>query len=65
MVGDEVYTKKRQIPIVILALTALGCTIAIALEGSSWLLPTIVSNIILWVYVGYAVSKVSYVKYQD
>lgn len=58
-------TKKRQIPIIVLTLIALGCAIAISVKGFIWLLPTIISNIILWVYVGYVVSKVSYVKYQD
>ncbi len=58
-------TKKRQIPILILALTALGLTFAVRLNGFVWLLPAVVSHIILWVYLGYALSKVAYVQYRD
>jgi len=43
----------------------LGCTVALGVESAIWLLPTVVSNIILWAYLGYAVSKVSYVRYHD
>jgi hypothetical protein len=49
----------------ILALTALGLTFAVRWKGVAWLLPAIVSYIILWVYVGYALSKVTYVQYSE
>jgi len=49
----------------LLALIALGLSAAIGIRGFVWLLPAVVSYIILWVYVGYAVSKVTYVQYQD
>ena len=58
-------TKKRQTPIALLALIALGFTFVVGLEGGVWLLPAIVSYIILWIYVGYAISKVTYVPYSD
>ena len=58
-------TKKRQVPIVLLILIALGLTVAVGLRGFIWLLPAVLSHIILWVYVGYAVSKVTYVQYPD
>ncbi len=58
-------TKKRQRPIAVLALTALGLTAAARLEGAVWLLPAVVSHAILWIYVGYAASKVTYVAYRD
>lgn len=49
----------------ILALIELGLTIGIPLRGSHWLLPAAVSQVVLLVYVGYAVSKVTYVLYPD
>jgi len=58
-------TRKRQIPIIILTLIALGLTAAVGLEGFAWLLPAIGSHIILWVYIGYTLSKVVYVQYLD
>ncbi len=58
-------TRKRQIPIALLALTALVLTLAVGLEGMAWLLPAIASHIILWVYIGYAISKTVYVRYPD
>lgn len=61
----DLTTRKRQVPIIFLVLIALGLTAAASLRGSIWLLPAAVSYIVLWVYIGYAVSKVTYVKYQD
>ena len=58
-------TKQRQFPIIILVLIALGSTAAVALKGHMWLLPAMLSNIVLWCYVGYAVSRVKYVQYSD
>jgi hypothetical protein len=49
----------------ILALTALGLTLAARWKGSFWLLPAVMGHIILWVYVGYALSKVVYVQYRE
>jgi len=49
----------------ILALTAFGLTLAVRWKGVFWLLPAVVSYIILWVYVGYALSKVTYVQYPE
>ena len=62
---SDLNTKKRQVPIVLLILIALGLTVAVGLRGFIWLLPAVLSHIILWVYVGYAVSKVTYVQYPD
>ena len=58
-------TKKRQIPVIILALIALGLTLAVHWKGFGWLLPAVVSYIILWVYAGYVLSKVTYVQYPE
>jgi len=58
-------SKRRQVPIMVLALTTLGLSIAVTLRGSDWLLPAAGSHIALWVYVGYAVSKATYVRYHD
>ena len=49
----------------ILALIALGLTFAVHWKGFGWLLPAVVSYIILWVYVGYVLSKVTYVQYPE
>jgi hypothetical protein len=49
----------------VFALITLGLMIGATLRGSDWLLPAFVSLIVLWVYVGYAVSKVTYVRYHD
>jgi len=58
-------SKRRQVPIVVLGLITLGLTIAIKLRGFDWLLPAALSQVVLWAYVGYAVSKVTYVPYDD
>lgn len=58
-------TRKRQVPVVILALIALGLTAAVGLKGFGWLLPAVASHIILWIYIGYAISHVTYVEYPD
>jgi hypothetical protein len=61
----DLNTKKQQVPIVLLTLIALGLTAAVSISGLVWILPAVVSYIILLVYVGYAVSKVAYVRYPD
>jgi len=58
-------SKKRQIPIVLLVLLSLILTGAVGVKGISWLLPALVSQIVLWGYVGYALSKVTYVRYPN
>lgn len=61
----DLKTKKRQIPILILSLTGLGFTIIAAFKGPAWVLLAAVCYIILWVYIGYTLSKITYVKYND
>ncbi len=56
-------TRRRQIPIVILALLSLGLTFVVHSKGLGWLLPAVVSYIVLWAYVGYVLSKMTYVRY--
>lgn len=58
-------TRRRQFPILILALIALGLSLAVGLKGFVWLLPAVVSHVILWTYIGYTLSKVTYVRYPD
>ena len=58
-------TKQRQVPIIILTSIVLGLSIAVGLMGVTWLLPAMMSHIVLWSYVGYTVSKVVYVQYLD
>jgi hypothetical protein len=58
-------TRKRQIRIIILTLNALVLTVSVGLKGVAWLLPAVVSHVILWGYIGYALSKVTYVQYPD
>jgi len=67
---NEKYTsdsksKRRQVPILVLGLITLGLMIEVTLKGSVWILPAFVSLIVLWVYVGYALSKVTYVRFHD
>ena len=56
-------SKKRQIPIFFLGLISLTLTGAVGFKGTGWMLPALVSLIVLWGYVGYALSKVTYVRY--
>jgi hypothetical protein len=37
----------------------------IALKGFQFLLPAALSQVILWIYLGYTLSKISYVKYRN
>lgn len=60
---SDVNTRKRQLPILVLALIALGLTLAIGFKGSAWLLPAAVSHIILWAFIGYTLSRITYVPY--
>jgi len=61
----DAKTRKRQVPIIILVLIALGLTFTVSLKGFVWLLPAMVSHIILWTYIGYTLSKVAYELYPD
>ncbi len=58
-------TKRRQFPIIILTLIALVLTVLVGLKGVAWLLPAVVSHIVLWSYIGYTLSNVTYVPYPD
>jgi uncharacterized protein (DUF983 family) len=62
---SDLKSKRRQVPIIVLTLITLGLFITVTLKGSVWLLPAVVSLIVLWVYVGYALSKVTYVQFHD
>lgn len=62
---SDLASKKRQLPILILALVAFGLTIAAHLKGFVWGLAAVFGYILLFIYVGYAVSKVTYVKYDE
>ena len=61
----DAKTRKRQAALAVLALLMLGLTIAAGIKGAAWLMPAIVSHIVLWVYLGYMLSKVNYVQYSD
>jgi uncharacterized protein (DUF983 family) len=58
-------SKRRQVPIMVLGLITIGLMVGATLRGSDWLLPAFVSLVVLWVYVGYALSKVTYVRFHD
>jgi len=58
-------SKRRQIPIVLLGFLSLGLTAAIRTLGSVWILAALASYVVLWAYVGFALSKVFYVRYPD
>lgn len=49
----------------VLGLITIGLMVGATLRGSDWLLPAFVSLVVLWVYVGYALSKVKYVLFHD
>lgn len=51
--------------IVALALIELTLSIGVSLWGSDFLLPAVLAVFVLFGYVGYAVSKVVYVSYDD
>ena len=61
----DLKSRRRLVPIVFLALAAMGLTSAVGMKGLIWLLPAVVSHIILWAYIGYALSKLVYVQYPD
>lgn len=58
-------TRKRQITILILTLIALVLTVSVGLKGAAWLLPAVVSHIVLWSYIGYTLSQATYVPCPD
>jgi len=58
-------SKRRQVPIMVLGLITIGLMVLARLRGSDWLLPAFVSLVVFTVYVGYAVSKVTYVRFHD
>lgn len=62
---SDAGTRTRQLPIAILALIASGLTIAASIKGLVWLLPAVVSHIVLWSFIGYHLSKMTYVPYPD
>ena len=58
-------TKKRLVLVVILAVFSLASTTAIVLKGPVWVLPSILTSIVLLAYVGYVIVKISWVRYPD
>ena len=61
----DARTRKRQLGILLLALVMFGLTIAAALKGWVWVVPAVLSHIALWGYIGYVLSRMSYVPYED
>ena len=58
-------TRRQQVGILVLALVALGLVVAVILRGFVWLVPAVLSHVMLWVYIGYVLSKVTYIPYRD
>lgn len=58
-------TKKRLVPILVLTLVALGLTVAAHLKGFVWGVAAVLGYIVLWIYIGYAVSRITYVRYDQ
>lgn len=58
-------SRKRQLPLLILVLIVLGLNAAVPLIGKEWLVLAFVSDIVLLCYLAYAVSKVTWVVYQE
>ena len=50
---------------VMLLLIMLFLTSAVGTIGLVWLLPAVLSHIVFWVYLGYAILKTTYVPYSD
>jgi hypothetical protein len=62
---SDAKTRRRQIPIALLALAALVLTTVAGRQGGFWILPAVASHILLWVYIGHTVTRVIYVPYPD
>lgn len=62
---SDTRSKRRQVPILCLVLLALGLSLAIGIYGSAWLVPAVLSHMVLWSYVVYAFSKLAYVPYRN
>lgn len=58
-------TKKRQFVILALALSAFALTAAVYFRGVTWLAPLVLAHIVFWIYLGYVISKITYVPYGD
>ena len=58
-------TKKRLLPILVLTMVALSLTLAAHFKGFIWGVAAVLGYVVLWVYVAYAVSKITYVKYDE
>jgi uncharacterized protein (DUF983 family) len=56
-------TKKRMVLIFILTVVALSLAVAARLKGYVWGVAAVLWYVLLWVYIGHALSKVSYVRY--
>lgn len=59
----DAKTRRRRIPITLLALVASFSTFAAALVGLAWVVPAIAGHVALWTYLAYAISKMRYVRY--
>ena len=58
-------TRKRRGLLLILTLIMLILTVTAGIKGFAWLLPAVLSHIGLWAYIGYMLSKMTYVPYPD
>lgn len=57
-------TRRRSVWIVIFALITVGLSVRAMVMGFPWGLASVVSGTALLVYVGYTLSKMSYVEYR-
>jgi hypothetical protein len=58
-------TKTRHFLILVPVLLMFVLTHAAITDGLAWLFPAVASHIAFWVYLGYAISKMTYVCYRD
>ena len=61
----DTNTRKRRLLIAIFAMTTLMLSVASYLHGFPWTLATFMVGTALFIYVGYALSRMTYVEYPD
>lgn len=61
----DATTRRRRVPIVLLALTALLLLFVARIQGPAWLLPAFAGLAVVWVFVAYAVSQLRYVPHSS
>ena len=61
----DIHSKRRGLLIAVFAMMTFGLSAVAFQNGFPWSLATFISGTGLLIYVGYALSKMSYVNYED